>query len=187
MLMCISKLDAINTILSSIGSDPVNSLDDTDVDVMNALRLLENESRKIQRQGWLFNTESITLTPDKYTHKIYWDNSMLAYKSQDGNNYVKRGDYLYDITNSTDNFTAPVVLSVIRAVDFEDLPDCFREYITAKTAVEFQMRYLGDTNVAQDLMIAVQQAQSELVSYDINSGNYNMLQFTGVSENLQRT
>ena len=56
MLMALTELDAINLMLSSIGSDPVSDLDETDVDVANAKRILEDTSRNIQRQGWDFNT-----------------------------------------------------------------------------------------------------------------------------------
>ena len=50
-----TELDAINFMLSAIGSDPINTLvDDTDVDVANAKRILEQVSRSIQRQGWDF-------------------------------------------------------------------------------------------------------------------------------------
>ena len=43
MLTVMTELDAINFMLSAIGSDPINNAEDTtDIDVDNAKRILEN-------------------------------------------------------------------------------------------------------------------------------------------------
>ena len=69
-----TELEAVNIILASIGESPVNSIENpTNVDVINAIRILRNINRRIQSKGWTFNTiESYTMTPDKNNHKIYW-------------------------------------------------------------------------------------------------------------------
>ncbi len=143
-----TELDAVNAMLSAIGSDPVNSLEDsTDVDVMNALRILEKCSRDIQRKGWDFNTGTYTMYPNAYDKKILWDDTIISHKADDGNTYVKRGDYLYDMTNQTFIFEKEISLTVIKALDFTDLPDCFKNYIAAKSSFGFQARYFGDSAV----------------------------------------
>lgn len=188
MLLSMTKLDAINTILSSIGSDPVNTLDsETDVDVANALRILEKTSRDIQRKGWDFNTAEYTFSPDVLTKKILWDDSIISFKSTDSNTYAKRGLYLYDVTNKTFEFTANIVLKTIVALDFEDLPDCFKNYIAAKTAIAFQTRYMGDSSVSQSLEYDMAEAYQDIVDYDLNMGSYNMLQLSNVADALTRT
>lgn len=188
MLTTLTELDAINQILSAIGSDPVMSLEDNlDIDIVNARRLLLDTSRTIQRQGWDFNKVTKTLNPDKDTKKISWDNTIISLTSDDDNTYVKRGEYLYDLTNDTYEFDKGIEVTIIYGVDFEDLPDCFKNYVTAKTALDFQSRYFGDTTVTQDLSMAMQMAWQDIVSYDINMSDANALQFTAVSEVLQRT
>ena len=53
-----SELDAINEILTAIGSSPVNSLeDDANADVINARSMLYRVSREVQSAGYLSNTE----------------------------------------------------------------------------------------------------------------------------------
>ena len=43
-----TELDAVNEILSSVGSSPVNSLeDDANVDVLNAVRILKAVSQEL--------------------------------------------------------------------------------------------------------------------------------------------
>lgn len=188
MLTITDELDAINIMLSAIGSDPVNSLiDSTDVDVANAKRILETESRNIQRKGWDFNRGTYTLYPNEYDHKILWDNTIVYFKSTDDNVYVKRGDYLYDMTNQTFEFKDKIELEIIRAVDFTDLPDCFKNYITCKAAMAFQARYFGDTNVAQALQMDLVEAQQDIVEYDLNMSDVNMLNLTNVAEVMTRS
>lgn len=188
MLMTITELDAINQILSAIGSDPVMSLEDNlDIDVVNARRLLKATSRHIQRQGWDFNKTTRKLTPDEDTHYIAWDDTIITLSSIDGNTYVKRGDWLYNMTEGTYEFPKPIEVTITYGVEFDDLPDCFKEYVTAKTALDFQSRYFGDTTVSQDLQLAMQMAYQDIVNYDLNMSNANMLTVAGVSEVLQRT
>lgn len=188
MLTATTKTDAINTILSSVGYAPVNNIeDDTDVDVANAIRMLDRFSRDIQRKGWDFNTGSITLQPDTISKRIRWDNTLISWVSQDGGVYAKRGDFFYDVTNQTYEFTKAIVLNAIIALDFEDLPDCFKNFITARAAVSFQSRYMGDTTLSNDLTLELQESWSDIVAYDMSMGDYNMLQLTGVASTLSRS
>lgn len=187
MLLATTKLDAVNIILSSIGTDPVNSLDDeNDVDIANALLMLDNASRQIQRQGWDFNRGDYTLYPDSTTKRIRWDNNIIKFKSTDGKSYAKRGDYLKNMTDNTYEFDDKVVLQVTMAVDFEDLPDCFRSYLAARVAIDFQMKFFGNTYVNQDLQFNLQEAYADIVQYDMDMGDYNMLHLTNVQYTLQR-
>lgn len=189
MLTVMTELDAINFMLSAIGSDPINTLvDDTDVDVDNAQRILKQVSRSIQRQGWDFNTEeNVVLNPNAYDKKILWDDTIIKFSSTDGNVYSKRGSYFYDVTNKTYEFTKSITLTIIRALEFEDLPDCFRSYIAARSALAFQQRYQCDSAVVQELQSELLEAQADIVQYDIDMSSPNALQFTRVSEGLQRS
>lgn len=188
MLTATTLLDAINIILSSIGADPVNTVDtEIDVDTANAMRMLERTSRDIQRKGWDFNTYALTLSPDAFSGRIAWIPTILTFKAVDGGSYAKRGDAFYDITNQTAAFTRDIQLTAVMAVDFDDLPDPFKNYIAAKAALDFQARYMGDSAIAQDLALSLQEAYQDIVSYDMNMGDYNMLRMTGVTPALERS
>ena len=188
MLMIMSKVDAVNIILSSIGSAPIDTLDDNnDVDVDNILRIMDRVSRSLQMKGWNFNTTTLVLKPDTVSKRILWNDSIIKHTSSDSNTYIKRGKYLFDMTNNTFEFTQDVTLSIVLALEFEDLPQAFMDYITAKAAVEFQTRYMGDNDVSQDLLGELQEAYQNIVDYDIHMGNYNMLNLTNVSEIVSRT
>ena len=188
MLTTQTELDAINQMLSAIGSAPVTVLEDsTDIDVINARRLLKEVSRRVQRQGWDFNKTTRTYTPDANTQRIRWDDTIITLKSKDNNVYVKRDKYLFNLTEATYTFKEPVEVDVIYGVEFNDLPDCFKEYVTAKASIDFQARYFGDTSVSQDLQYNLQIAYQDIVQYDMDMQDVNILNLPGVSEVLQRT
>ena len=188
MLLATTKTDAVNVMLSSLGYAPVNDIDtDTDIDVANAIRMLDRFSRDIQRQGWDFNKVTMTLTPDLATHRILFDNMLISWKARNGKTYVKRGDYLFDASRGTFEIYSAIVIDAIVAVDFEVLPDCFKNYVTARAAEFFQTRYMGDTNVSQDLQLEAAEAWRDIVAYDMSMGEYNMLQLTGVADTLTRS
>ena len=99
----LTKLDAINEIIGAMGEAPVDTLEDNEnVDVMNALRMLEAGLKEIQVNGWTFNTiNDFVLTPDEDTKHILWDNTILHIQFSEKRIVRKRGDYLYDVTNNT--------------------------------------------------------------------------------------
>ena len=72
-------------------------------------------------------------------------------------------------------------------VDFEDLPDAFKNYIAARAAMNFQTRYMGDAANSQDLALSVQEAYQDIVTYDMNMGDHNMLTYSGVTPALERS
>ena len=58
-----TELQAVNTMLSTIGEAPVNSITGTTtVDVSVAKNILDETSMSVQSQGWNFNTNYITIS-----------------------------------------------------------------------------------------------------------------------------
>lgn len=170
-----TELEAINEVLSSIGSNPVDTLDENlDVDVINAKRLLEQVSREVQSRGWYFNTEdSITLQPDTETNMVPCPETYLVFYGE-GYQLVRQSGYFFDIASRTSEFPSGVTVTLIRQLDFEQLPEAFRHYITCRTARLFQMRYLGSTEIDTSLQFAESEAYSQIVDYDLKTGNYNI-------------
>ena len=187
MLYASSELDAINLILSSVGESPVNSLAESQsVDVDNAISTLTGVSRAIQRKGWEFNTRSsVSVLPDKTNNQIRYNPTWISISSDDDKTYVKRGDYLYNLTDSTFTFEKAISLNIIEAVDFEDLPDVFKTYIVTKAAIQFQTRYLGDDSVSQELVQEYSEAYSDIMQYSIDTGT-NMFEIDGMADMLER-
>ena len=170
-----SELEAVNEILSSIGSNPVDTLENSlDVDVLNAKRILSSVSREVQARGWFFNTEdNITLLPDADDGLVPCPENYLQFYSS-GYQLIRRNGYFYDIASQTDKFPSGLTLSLIRLVPFEELPEAFRNYVTCRSARIFQMRYLGSTDIDQSLYLAETEAFSAVTDYELKAGNYNI-------------
>ena len=188
MLSTLTKTEAINVMLAAIGADPVNELDEqNDVDVANALKILDKVSRSTQMQGWNFNTDLLTINGDMDNdYSVPFDNTWIKWKSQDGRSLVKRNGKLFDIAANSYSFKDPVIMEVVRAVDFDDLPEALKEFVAVKAAYDFQAVFMGDTNISQDLQFNLKLAQQGLVEYDKNMGNFNMLQVQGVAAGMAR-
>ena len=55
ILTPLTKLDAVNEICGAMGEAPVDTLENSEnVDTINAVRMLEAETRAIQVMGWTF-------------------------------------------------------------------------------------------------------------------------------------
>ena len=64
-ITALNELDAVNEIIGTLGESPINSLENmSNIDAINALRILRTISRQEQARGWSFNIiPSLTLTP----------------------------------------------------------------------------------------------------------------------------
>lgn len=184
-----NELDAVNEILSAIGSSPVNSLqDDLNVDVLNAKRILQSVSQEIQSRGWDFNTEdSVALVPDTQTGFVPCPNNYLRFTSS-GYKLIRRSGYFFDIASQTNVFPQGLTVSLVRLLDFQELPQIFRKYITVRACRVFQMRYLTSTDIDTHLQLQESSAYSDIVDYDLTSGEYNIFEDDQtISQNIQRS
>lgn len=144
-----TKIQAVNTLLATIGSAPVNNISGSNsADVAMALQTLDEVSLSVQSRGWHFNTEDErTYNPDPTTKEIVIGNSVLMcdvdHPNNDGIDVVVRGTKLYDRKNLTFEFTRQVVAKVVFGLDWDDLPQPARFYIMIRSARIFQDRVVG--------------------------------------------
>lgn len=185
-----NKLDAVNEILSAVGSSPVNSLEDElNVDVLNAVRILDSVSKEIQSRGWDFNIEdSVALLPDDDTNLVPCPNNYLRFVSS-GYKLIRRFGYFFDILSQTNEFPEGLTLdTLVRGLDFEELPEVFRKFITCRAARIFQMRYLTSDDLNKHLMTEESSAYADIIDYDLTTGNYNILNDDQyISQYIQRS
>lgn len=185
-----NKLDAVNEILSAVGSSPVNSLEDElNVDVLNAVRILDSVSKEIQSRGWDFNIEdSVALLPDDDTNLVPCPNNYLRFVSS-GYKLIRRSGYFFDILSQTNEFPEGLTLdTLVRGLDFEELPEVFRKFITCRAARIFQMRYLTSDELNKHLMTEESSAYADIIDYDLTTGNYNILNDDQyISQYIQRS
>jgi hypothetical protein len=175
-LQCTTELEAVNSMLMTIGESPVNSLAVSQVsDVSIAIATLREVTRNFQVEGWEFNTEVMTLSPDVDGYINIPANALKIDSTDISLVYVRRGDKLYDKANNTFVFTSPVELEFVWFLTFEDMPEPARQYITIKASRRFQNRVMGSDAVYYFTKEDEQEAKNTFLEYENKSGNYNML------------
>ena len=173
-----TKLEAINDILSCVGQAPLDSLEGTkSYFTMAAENILENENKRIQLLGWDFNTEEhYTLHPDINKH-IQIAEDMLNVKVSQiyGNRYVIRKKKLYDKYEHTFEILHPIEATVVFRFDFEDLPEPVSAYIKMSAAYKFCKKELGSEKACQYTQEDLGEAYVGMQEYELDTGNYNIL------------
>lgn len=169
------ELNAINDMLAAIGEPAVLTLDENNSDVSNAQRILQRVNRRIQSKGWVFNlNEQAVLTPDVRDRRIRWLPSYLKVHAT-GSAYVQRNGYVYDLKSDTDVYPAAIQVTLLRLVPYEEMPVCFRDYIVAVASREFNSKFFGSIESAQELEEQVAELWAQCNEYEMDVGEYNAL------------
>jgi hypothetical protein len=149
-----TKLEAVNIMISVIGESPVNTLSGTSVPVTvtQAVHALDETSKAIQSEGWHFNTEyDYPLVPDSVTKRITLPVNTLKVdldpELNTDTDAVQRGLKLYDRKNHRDTWTKDLKAIITFELEFEELPEQFRHYISVKSARIFAARFLGSREI----------------------------------------
>ncbi len=173
-----TELEAVNTILSIMGESPVNSLSvEGDLYVERAQSALKEMSREVQSKGWYFNRDYEYSLAKDVDGKISIPLNALEV-TPDGDNYedpfVSRGDFLYDIEDQTYVFTAAVSCTIVWFLDWTNLPQAARRYITIRAARAAQERLVGSENVHKFTMDDEKMALNELMRNELRAVRANV-------------
>ena len=190
MLSPTTELEAINTMLSTIGESPVNTVEDTgNVDVVIARQILQSVSREVQARGWHFNTEkNYTITPDSAGYLVL-PNTVLKVDTvypDSSKDVVVRGSRLYDREKHTYVFTDAVKVDMTILLTFDELPEVARNYVTIRASRIFQERVVGSDTLhafnSQDearAMVSLMEYEADTADLNILSGNYSVYRILG--------
>lgn len=190
-----TQLQAVNSMLSTIGEAPVNSLSSGLVDAETAETVLNEVSRDVQSFGWNFNSEpDVAVAKDSYgaiplaTNVLRADlaSSENKYRSNK-NEYVQRGAYMYDKVQHTYIINKDLKLDIVYMLDFTLIPEVARRYITIKAARLFQERVVGSDNLSAMNRADEQQALFALKEMESENGDYNIFDDGGTYSVLDRS
>lgn len=149
-LIATTELEAVNTMLDFIDEQPVETIGATISEASLAQATLHRISRSIQGEGLncnsIFNKE---LTADITGEFTIPDHILSVDASCKSRRVGYRGDKLYDLENATITFEPGEKIEVdwIEFLEFEDLPDHVRNYITLEASAEFILKQTGETAV----------------------------------------
>ena len=143
-----TELDAINTMLTTIGESPVNSISASTADTRIAQLILQEVDRATQIKGWNWNTEKdVPLTRNGSNQIVLSANVVrvdVSRREYPSVEVVQRANKLWDKKNKTFTFTADLKGEVVYLLPFTDLPEQARYYIVVRSARLFQQRMIGD-------------------------------------------
>lgn len=186
MLYPTTELEAINTMLSTIGEAPVNTVEDNGVvDAVMARQILSSVSREVQARGWHFNTEkAYVITPSYPDGEMVLPKTLLRIDTvgvDRGVDVVQRGQRLYDRRNHTYKFSKALTVDMVILLAFDELPEAARQFITIRAARIFQERVVGSQTLSQFTLkdemrslVALKEMEADNADYNILSDNYSV-------------
>ena len=188
-----TELEAVNTMLVTIGEQPVSSLDNLAglQDASIARQILSNISRAVQAKGWVFNLDlQVTYSPDQNSEIVLGGNviridttSKVRSSTKD---IVERGGKLYDREKNTSVFTDDVKVDRVIVLNFDDLPEVARRYIATRSARVFHDRVVGSGELHRFFQEDEAQAWSELLEYEGEVGDYTIFDDYDVYRVIER-
>ena len=176
-----TELEAINIMLAAIGEAPVNSLTgQVPVDVRIAQSTLIEVNKRIQSEGWSFNTEiDVTLVRNQTTKQIELSTDILRI---DANIHqhptidpIQRGLKLYDRLNNRYEFDEDLICTVVYFRPFTELTEPARSYINIKAARVFVDRLVSDDALRSYTEQDEIRARAILMETDLANGDHNIL------------
>ena len=147
-----TELEAVNIMLGTIGEAPASSLEAPErLDVADAIRVLDEVSRAVQKRGFDFNTdEDYTLVADEDGFFIVPLDALSIDPHDPTIKAVTRGNpaKLWDKKEHTFVWTKDSLkVDIVRYFPFDELPEDVRYYIAIRAARVFQRRNMGDGEV----------------------------------------
>ena len=180
-----SELDAVNSILMSVGESPVNTLTTQSPEVAIAQTTLRQVVREVLAEGWVFNTEyEVEFQPDSNDQVILSDSILQIdinrYKHYDNYDVIRKNNKLYDRYSKKDTFAdeAIVYCDVIWMYSYEDIPQAFKDYITTKACRLAVTRMVNDSEATAVLKEDEIVARANAIEYDTKQADYNMFNST---------
>ena len=172
-----TELDAVNSILMSVGESPVNTLTVQSPEVAIAQKTLRQVCREVLSEGWVFNTEyEYPITLDANKHCIVPNNVLqidLSASNASDKHVVRRGGKLYDKEHHTYEWTDGAVdCDITWLFDWVDLPRPIQDYITARASVITSSRIVGDQGQYQMLQQKEAYMRAMALEYECNQGDY---------------
>ena len=180
-----TELDAVNSILMSVGETPVNTLTVQSPEVAIAQKTLRQVCREIQAEGWSYNTENEYPIDLDTNNQCIIPNNVLQLDLnifQHGKDYdvVRRSDNgvmkVYDKKNHSFTFEncSKLYFDIIWMLDFEDLPQAFKDYITIRASRIASNRMVNSAPSAKLLETDEAGARALAVEYEMKQSDHNI-------------
>ena len=167
-----TELEVVNDIMRATGDSPVNSINSTHPSVTAIRTQVQRTVAKLQRRGFWFNTE--------YDHEFQPANNRITLPNDVSSivpvdpNVIMRGRDLYDRARNSYNFTDPVqVTSLVRTLEFQQLPEVMKEAVKYSAAVEYIRDVIGDQALLTEFKTLAGVSMLAVLNEDLESEQLN--------------
>ena len=183
MALPTTELEAVNLMLSAIGEAPVSSLNDPSLlDASLAQEVLDQTSIAIQTRGLHCNTDLKLVLAKEVNGEILLPSETVKVDSSDVSAHrdvVQRGNKLYDRDNNTFIFDEDITVDIVKLLEFNELPQHVRRYVTTKASRRFQTRFMGSETLAgftaqdeQEALIEFERTEAQTEDTNLLTGSY---------------
>ena len=178
----LTELNAVNSVLGAIGQSPVTTLDFENPETSFVYNLLQECSRDIQDEGWVFNREqNYPLIPNSYNEIVIPANVLRMDVSENDvyryTDVIKRDGKLYDKLTHSFTFTDRIYFDIVWLFPLTDLPSVFQRYVTNTAARRAATQLVDNAQLTQLLAQQETTSRASCMEYEANQGDYNFLDF----------
>jgi len=175
--MFVEELEVVNACLATLGEAPLNTLEDDHSYKAAAQAKLKTANLDVQKQGYWFNTEYLTLLPDAVSKYVYLPLDVIEARPMQyrGLSIAQRGRRLYNTMSNTYEFDDSVCVQVVRGLDFADLPYHAAAAVRDEAVLHFQHEFDGDATRYRELFNVRMQSRSQLNAEDVRQRRPNLL------------
>jgi hypothetical protein len=178
-----TKLQAVNTMLQTIGESSVTSITSGTLpyEVAAAVTMLEEVVREVCMDSYVFNTEEDrVLTADGGTGKIsaITPQHYVQIRNQgSGEDYVIRSGFVYSMLNKTNVFAlgSTITITGVYLLDFLDLPEAAKRFCVIRAARTYADRMVGSKDIRAFSERDELEAKAKLNDYEFGIDRINML------------
>ena len=178
-----SLLDAVNICLENVGEQPVDTLDNEQIqDARVAQRTCLEVHKEGQTKGWSWNTEySYPFSRDAATGYIKVPAEVVGFsvnRYQYNGRFQLRGQKVYDLLKRTyilDEQITEIAADVIWLLAWDDVPEAYNRWATVRAARIFSDRTLGSEQLFKYTAKDEADAQAELERIELEQEQSNML------------
>lgn len=177
-----TTLEAVNDVLRRLNKMPVASLGLGPL-ATRIQRVIEDEERALQRQGWHFNTKyNVSMSPNndsKYDVTSLETTEVFAvdtYGTDFSKNLVRQGNFLYDLDENTDTFTGDIKVSYSFQLPFESIPEAFQDWVIARSSFRIATSEGAEQSELNLLNLEVNRAEAFAKRDEFRRSDVNVLE-----------
>jgi len=175
-------LDAVNVCLENIGEQPVDNLDNEQIqDARVAERTILEVHKQEQVRGWSWNREYAYPFSKDLLNEIRVPSTVVEFTPnpyQWNGRFQLRGARVYDLLNRTyqmDSTVTEITADVVWLLAWDDVPEAFNRFVAVRAARIFSDRTLGSEALFKYTLKDEQDAQALLMRMELEQESPNML------------